>query len=114
MKNSLEMIIKWLKDSGLKVNELKSELCLFSKRDYALVTLNINGFEIKSKITIKFLRVFFYSKLMWQPQIENVIKRASKAKHAISLIKKYFKRNELNNLLTLYFTQFCSKMLISG
>ena len=40
---------------------------------------------------------------MWQPQVENVIKRASKAKHAISLIKKYFKRNELNYLLTVYY-----------
>ena len=90
------MIIKWLQDSGLKVNDLKTQLCLLSKRDRSLVTLNINGFEITSKRTNNVLGVIFDSKLMWQPQVENIIKRASKAKHAISLIKKYFKRNELN------------------
>ena len=95
MKKTLEMIIKWLKDSCLKVNDLKAELCLFSKRDCALVTLNINGYEIKSKRTINVRGVIFHSKLMWQPQVLSIIKRASKAKHAISLIKKYFKRYEL-------------------
>ena len=51
MKKPLEMIIIWLIDSGLNVNNLKMELCLFGKRDCALVTLNINGFEIKRNKT---------------------------------------------------------------
>ena len=29
IKDTLELIIKWLKDSGLKVNDEKTEVCLF-------------------------------------------------------------------------------------
>ena len=33
MEQKLEMITKWLKDSSLKVNENKTELCLFYRKD---------------------------------------------------------------------------------
>jgi retron-type reverse transcriptase len=35
MKKSLKAITKWLKKSGLKVNQEKTELCLFYKNDMA-------------------------------------------------------------------------------
>ena len=92
MKKNLEMIIKWLKDSGLKVNDSKTELCLFTKNDLAPITLTINNFEILSKATINVLGVMFDSKLQWKAQIENVIKKSNKAKYAISMIKKYYKK----------------------
>ena len=103
MKQTLEMITKWLKDSGLKVNDQKTELCLFSKLDTLPVTLSINGFDITSKNQINVLGVIFDSKLQWQPQVENSIKKASKAKYAISMIRRFFTKNELNNLLTSYY-----------
>ena len=59
----------------------------------------INNFEIKSKLQINVLGVFFDSKLQWQPQVENIIKKLNMARYAISLIRKYFDRNELNKLL---------------
>ena len=100
MKKTLEMIIKWLKDSGLKVNDSKTELCLFNKNDLPPITLTINNFEITSKVTINVLGVMFDSKLQWKAQVENAIKKSNKAKYAISMIKKYFTKNELNSLLT--------------
>ena len=103
MKQTLEMITKWLKDSGLKVNDQKTELCLFSRNDTQSVTLNINNFEIKSKTTINVLGVIFDSKLQWQHQVENVIKKSNKARYAISIIKRYFNKSELYSLLTAYF-----------
>ena len=33
LEMKLEMITKWLRDSGLVVNESKTELCLFHKND---------------------------------------------------------------------------------
>ena len=33
MKTTLEIIIKWLKQSGLKVNDSKTEICLFYRKD---------------------------------------------------------------------------------
>ena len=100
IKKTLEMIIKWLKDSGLKVNDAKTELCIFSKSDVAAITMNINTFEIKSKKQINVLGVIFDTKLKWHIQVENVIKKANIAQYAISLIRRYFSKSELNDLLT--------------
>ena len=65
------MITKWLKDSGLKVNEKKTELCLFNKTDIVEVTLTINNFQMNSKNTINLLGVIFDSKLQWKSQFKN-------------------------------------------
>ena len=43
MERQLEMITKWLRDSGLIVNKEKTEACLFYKRDHATITLTINN-----------------------------------------------------------------------
>ena len=48
MKKTLEMIIKWLKDSGLKVNNSKTELCVFHRADTRPITIEINGFQVTS------------------------------------------------------------------
>ena len=74
LKGSLEMIIKWLKDSGLKVNDSKTVMCLFHCTDTHPIEIEINECTIKSKPTINVLGVIFDSKLQWGPQIENVIK----------------------------------------
>ena len=100
MKLTLEMIIKWLKDSGLKVNDAKTDICLFYKADTLPIQIEINGCVIRSNQTINVLGVIFDSKMQWGPQVENVIKKSNKAKHAILLIRKYFTKYELAALLT--------------
>ena len=57
MEIKLKNIMKWLTDSGMKVNENKTELCLFHKRDTTPITLNLNGKLILSKKTINILGV---------------------------------------------------------
>ena len=46
------------------------------------------------------LGVIFDSKLQWSEQISNTIKRSMNALNAIRLIRRYFKRDELLNLVT--------------
>jgi hypothetical protein len=41
VEKSLEAITKWLRDSGLKVNQAKTEVCLFYKHDVAPVHIRI-------------------------------------------------------------------------
>ena len=43
MERKLAKINDWLSKSGLKVNEAKTALCLFQKRDTTLIASNING-----------------------------------------------------------------------
>ena len=63
MQKKLEMITKWLKDSGLKVNEAKTELCLFHRNDTQKISITLNGKQIFSKKSMGVLGVIFYCKL---------------------------------------------------
>ena len=84
----------------MKVNESKTELCLFHRGDSGPITVNINGNEVTSKKTINILGVIFDSKLQWSDQVAHSIKRSMNALNAIRLIRRFFKRDELLNLLT--------------
>ena len=95
MQTKLEIITTWLKKSGLKVNESKTELCLFFKREIIL-----NNVSVKSKTSMNVLGVYFDSKLTWSKHIANTIHKANLALHAIRLIKKYFNSTEIRQLLT--------------
>ena len=68
METTLRIITKWLTDSGLKVNESKTELCHFYRNDTPPVEISINNTTIKSKETMNVLGVIFDSKLNWNMQ----------------------------------------------
>ena len=47
LKNKLNTITKWLRDSGLKINEEKTELCLLHRNDHTPITIMINNTTIQ-------------------------------------------------------------------
>ena len=47
MEISLDIIMNWMRASGLKVHEDKTELCLFYRNDHASVTLTIRIIQNK-------------------------------------------------------------------
>ena len=98
MKRTLEKIIRWLTNSGLKVNDEKTEICLFYHKDTQPVTIIINGNEIVSKNSMNVLGVHFDSKLNWQTHAQIAISKARKALQAIKIIRKHFTKNELYSL----------------
>ena len=100
VKYSLEMIIKWLRDSGLKVNDSKTEACLFYRKDHAPVVVTINNINIETKDTMNVLGVLFDSKLQWNKHIEQTVIKTRKALQAIYLIRKFFNKKELLILIT--------------
>ena len=100
MERSLEAITKWLRDSGLKVNEAKTEMCMFHRSNLRIVNLTINNVVISSTPQINVLGVTFDAKLQWTEQVSNVVKKANKSLLAIKLISKFFTQIEIKNLLT--------------
>ena len=100
MEKSLEAITKWLKKSGLKVNEEKTELCLFHRMDKDPVQIRISNTIITSKPNINVLGISFDSKLQWHFQIAKAVNKSRNALHSIKLIRKYFTANETLQLLT--------------
>jgi hypothetical protein len=96
----LEKIIKWLKGSGLKVNESKTELCIFHRSDNTDGSLLVDDVLIKSKNEINVLGITFDSKLQWGLQVSRAIVGANTSLQAIKLIRKYFTTPEIVQLLT--------------
>ena len=94
------MMIKWLRGSGLVVNDEKTEVCLFFKRDHVPINLSISNKVVKSKKCINVLGVLFDSKLQWTDQVAQSITKLKKSLHAIRLITKYLTKNETKQLLT--------------
>ena len=100
LTEKLTLITKWLKDSGLSVNESKTELCAFHRKHPTNIEIILNDVTVKSKQTMNVLGVLFDSTLSWTHQISQTITKAKKALHAIKLIKNHFNQQELLALLT--------------
>ena len=90
LTEKLKLIINWLKNSGLKVNENKTELCKFHKTDSSQVEIILNNNTVKSQKSMNVLGVEFDSKMNWTPHINKSILKANKALHAIKMKKKIF------------------------
>ncbi len=95
METSLENIRKWIKHSGLKINERKTEICLFNKRDTNPVNVMIGEDLVTTSDSINILGVTFDSKMAWSQQIRNAITKSSRALNALSIIRRYFNTKEL-------------------
>ena len=87
MEKDLEIMTKWLKDSVLKVNESKTELCLFHQKDSPKISIRLNLKTFNSSTSMKVLGITFDSKLQCSQQVVNVVKKSAKVLYAISLIK---------------------------
>ena len=87
LENSLSRVVSWLTKSGLKVNEAKTEICLFSRTNMPPVFIKISNQEVESKNQINVLGIIFDSNLQWGPQVTSTLKKANKALNAIRLIK---------------------------
>ena len=98
MEQKLEKIISWLMQSGMVVNVGKADLCLFSRYDCPPLIINIDGKFVISKKNINILGVTFDSKLQWGDQVAS--NKAIKSINAISLIKIFFTKSELLQLVT--------------
>ncbi len=104
LKNELEMIVKWLKDSGLQINGAKTEVCLFHHSDQPFVLIEIMNQQIRSKKSMNILGVVLDSKMNWHQQVSNAIKKGNKSLYAIKMIKSYFNPTEIKILLDYFFT----------
>jgi hypothetical protein len=94
------MITKWFRESGLKVNESKTEVCLFHRMDHPPIVIKNGDCTTKTRKSMNVLGVIFDSKLQWSLQVANSINKSKAALHAIKLIKGFFSPSELLTLIT--------------
>ena len=92
-----------MRDSGLVVNESKTEVCLFHKNDQRKIKIKVFGTEIASKNFINVLGITFDSKMNWSIQVANAISKAKKSLYALRQIRPYFSNKQMRTLLDSYF-----------
>ena len=94
------MVITWLKKSDMRVNESKTECCVFYKTDVAQRRIKINQEYVATKSIINMLGIVFDSKLQWAPQVAGSISKATRALNGLRLINRYFNMSKLLSLVT--------------
>lgn len=90
MQSALELLSKWASECGLGVNPSKTEMVLFTKNkmtDFRDIILN--GTTINLSKTATFLGIVLDSKLTWQ---DNTANRIKKATNALYICKKSFSK----------------------
>ena len=100
MQATIELITKWLRQSGLKVNDSKTEICLFHRKDHPPIKIKIKNVEIETKKQMNVLGITFDSKLQWHNQIQNSIQKSKRALGAINIIRKFFSKEQLLTIIT--------------
>jgi hypothetical protein len=100
MEHSLERITKWLGESGLLVNKSKTEICLFYRQDTAPVKVRIENTLVETKKSMNVSGVIFDSRLCWSEQVASAVNRSNRSLNVIKIIRKFFRNEELINLVT--------------
>jgi hypothetical protein len=103
IEKSVDMVTTWLKQSRLKINESKTELCVFHRSKDADIEIEFCNHRIKNKSNINILGILFDSKLNWHDHVDRRVIEANQRLFAIKTIKNYFTQIELKTLLTSLF-----------
>ena len=90
----IQTVSNWLTKSGLKINDQKTEICIFHRKEKSTETVSINNIQITTTNQITILGIVFDSNLTWDPQYNTAIKEANHNLFAIKIISKYFTKEE--------------------
>ena len=93
--NTIKTIMKWCKANGLEISTLKTKILFWTKsRKIDIKSIKIDGIEIKTSETVKYLGVTIDNKLNWNQHITNIISKARKTYFAVK--KAIGKNGDLN------------------
>ena len=98
----LKKVFTWLASNKLTLNIKKSKFMFLSNKKKIRKKLNIkiNGKQLESCESYKYLGVIFDSKLSWKPHIEYISRKISKACGALSKIRHCV---DIETLKTVYY-----------
>jgi hypothetical protein len=85
---------------GMKVNQEKTEVIVFSKKGQITEEFNIAGSTVKSGLKMKALGVILDNNLTWQSHIENNIRTSSWKLAVLRKIRHKFNFKQFTQILT--------------
>ena len=77
IKNKINRVSSWLTGSGLKINDQKTEICIFHRKEKLSLTIIINNNEIRTTNHMTILGIIFDSNLAWDLQYNHSIREAN-------------------------------------
>ena len=87
----------------MKINDQKTEICIFHRKEKLSLSIIINNNEIRTTNCMTILGIIFDSNLAWDLQYNHSIREANHNLYAIKIIGKYFTKEENKTLLTSLF-----------
>ena len=101
INKELDNISEWLTANKLKLNVSKSNFIIFhnkaNKTKHSL-DLNINGENLKQKVSTKYLGLLIDDQLNWKHHIEHLNKKLAKGVGIICKLRHYMPRETLKNI----------------
>jgi len=106
----------WFKASGLKVNEEKTECCVFHKNKKVKGSISVCDTQVSLSAKIKILGITFDQNLTWSDHISDLIPKLKKINGVFYHLKKFFSINECIKIATaIYYSKLyyaCAVWLI--
>ena len=104
LKSLLTVILNFCRDWGLDINPSKCEAILFGKLRPPTYSIDVEGFAVEFKKSVKYLGVWFQSTNSWTIQREYVINRVKSVVPRVSVIARNVAATNFNFNLQLYDT----------
>ena len=111
INHDLALLVQWLRSNKISLNTSKTEILLFRPKGKTItkhLNFRISGERIKTSTTVKYLGVLLHEHLNWQPHIDSLVTKLSRAAGLLSKIRYYVPKYLLR---TIYFSIFNSHMI---
>ncbi len=96
---------------GMKVNESKSEVVIFTKKGIIKRNVLIAGVEVQSQESMKVLGLTFDANLRWEKHVRIVV---AKANSKMSVLKRFRSKYTKEQFLTILTSQFFSSFFYNA
>ena len=83
INHDLALLVQWLRSNKISLNTSKTEILLFRKTITKHLNFRISGERIKKSTTVKYPGVLLHAHFNWQPQIDSLVTKLSRAAESI-------------------------------
>lgn len=102
LEKKLRKHIEWLRESGLVVNEGKTEAMIFHRNQEIQLELQAGSGKILTKKEIRILGITVTNNLKWETHIKNIVNSCKSTIFGLKTIRKYFSKEEFTNMVTAF------------
>ena len=102
INHDLALLVQWLRSNKISLNTSKTEILLFRPKGKTItkhLNFRISGERIKTSTTVKYLGVLLHEHLNWQPHIDSLVTKLSRAAGLLSKIRYYLPKYLLRTIL---------------